>query len=78
MANPSPQYGQAEAKGRVLFERPRRRLNDPNTHDGVQTDIEINYELEYRKGVRDLGTTALENALFKETIGKAGESSRLV
>lgn len=42
MANPSPQYGHAESKGRVLFERLKGRLNDPNAHDRVQADIEIN------------------------------------
>lgn len=53
-------------------------MNDPNTHDRVQADIEINYESEHWEEVRDLGTPALENALINDNIGKAGESSRLV
>ena len=72
MANPSSQYVQAEAKGRVLFQRLERRLNDPNAHDRVQADIKINYELESWEGPADLGTTALENALFNENIDVEG------
>ena len=72
MANPSPQYVQAEAKGRLLFERLERRLNDPHVHDRVQADIEINYELNSLGVFADLGTAALENALFNENIDVEG------
>ena len=72
MANPSSQYLQAEAKGRFLFRNLKRRLNDPNAHDRVQADIEINYELGFWEGSRDLPNAALENALFNENIDIEG------
>ena len=72
MANPSPQYVQAEAKGRLLFERLERRLNGPHVHDRVQADIEINYKSNSLGVLADLGTAALENALFNENIDVEG------
>ncbi|CAF9943085.1 MAG: hypothetical protein ALECFALPRED_010556 [Alectoria fallacina] len=72
MANPSSQYVQAEAKGRVLFQRLEERLNDPNAHDRVQANVEINYELESWEGIADLGSAALEHASFNENIDIEG------
>ena len=47
-------------------------MNDPNAHDRVQVDIEINYKLESWEDLADLGSTALENALFNENIDIEG------
>lgn len=64
MANPSPHYDQAVAKGRVLFDRLRRRLDDTDAHDRVQAGVvNHNYELEFWEAIRDPGTQTLQDAL---------------
>lgn len=73
MANPSPHYDQAVAKGRVLFDRLRRRLDDTDAHDRVQAGVvNHNYELEFWEAIRDPGTQTLQDALSNENIDLEG------
>ena len=50
-------------------------MNDPNADDRVQTDIEINYELETWEAPTALSSDALETALFNENIDIEGWTS---
>ncbi len=68
MPYPSALYVHAESKGRFLFDSLQRRINDPDAHDVVQANVEIHYTVECWEGVADLGTPALENALYNDNI----------
>ena len=55
-----------------LAEMKRSCAETSRDHDRVQANIEINYELESWEGSADLGSDALENALFNENIDLEG------
>ena len=71
MATPSSTYTQAEAKGRLLFQKLQQRLRDSAAYDVVQANLEINYSL----GAWECPpshSTDVENAFLNENIELEG------
>ena len=71
MTSPSTIYIQAEAKGRLLFQRLQQRLSEPQASDVVRAYLEINYDTKARDDILDY-SDEIGDALSNENIEAEG------